>query len=448
MNITIEQIQLVNSQWDTSEIPVSQYSYRRTAFFDMKKWLSERLAISIQGLRRTGKSVLQAQLRDEYLKNNQLEPSRYLFYSFESDEFAKLFPPSMLEELLNLYFLRVLNERAQTLNEPVLICIDEIQNISNWQSVIKKYYDLNPNIKFIVTGSSSLYLEESSESLVGRIMDFIVPPLSFGEFLDLTQDESFPTVKSLEELLAFTPQQIKSERSILFEKFLLVGGFPEAAMMLTRGISIVEIQQYLVKSIISKILTKDLQKYFALEFIEQDLALFRILCNETGSEISYRNISKDVAISEEQVAKHFKTFHKAGLVRTLQKFDTKLRKTISAHPKSYVASPCLAFAYLGHSSIPAGSFIGHIVEGYAYERFVELCKYDEIYFTKPSRNKEIDFYLPGKKILAECKYRSDINTSLLEELRSYGEQFSLKPILLSKDHWGNAEVLGIPVCFL
>ena len=159
---SLEQIQLVNTHWADGQLPKSAYSYRRNAFFEMNKWLNERLAISIQGLRRTGKSVLQNQLRDQFVKSKQLDADRYLFYSFESDEFAKLFPPSIIEDLLDLYFSRILNEQAQRINKPVLICLDEVQNVSNWQSVIKRYYDLNPNIKFILTGSSSLYLEHSS----------------------------------------------------------------------------------------------------------------------------------------------------------------------------------------------------------------------------------------------------------------------------------------------
>ena len=172
-----------------------------------------------------------------------------------------------------------------------------------------------------------------------------------------------PTVGDLNELSSFRFQRMSAERASLFNRFLLVGGFPEAVGMLSRDMLVVEIQQYLVNSIISKILTKDLQKYFSLEFVDQDLSLFKILCAESGSAINYKRLSKDITLSEEKIAQHVKTFQKASLVRALQKFDPKLRKTIRAHPKVYAASPCLVFSYLGHTTIPTGSLIGHVVEG-------------------------------------------------------------------------------------
>ena len=283
---------------------------------------------------------------------------------------------------------------------------------------------------------------------MGRIIDFVVEPLCFGEFLDLLQLEDLPTVQSLEDLLSFKAPQISSKRLALFEQFLAVGGFPESTLMLSRNIPVAEIQQYIVKSIISKILTKDLQKYFNLNYVDQDLALFKILCNEAGSQINYKNISKDISLSEELVAKHFSTFHKASLIRILNKFDSKLRRVINAHPKYYPASACLALSYLGHSQIPQGSLVGHLVEGYVYERLQRLCKYDEIYFATPTRSSEIDFYIPNQKLLAECKYTANIKSSLLEQLVKYGDQFSLKPLLFTKQDLGNAQVIGIPACCL
>lgn len=448
MNINIEQIQLVNSHWNLDDLPEPRYSYHRNAFFEIKRWLDEHLAISIQGLRRTGKSVLQQQLSYDFIKNKKIKPLHYLFYSFDNDDFAELLPSEYFYDVLKLYFSRILNQDVQQIKEPVLICIDEIQNIRNWQNVIKQFYDLNENIKFILTGSSSLYLEESSESLVGRIMDFKIPPLCFGEFLDLYGHKNLATISNQQDLFKFYPQKISVEREDLFNQFLLAGGFPEAVLMLQRGKSVAEIQKYLVNSIISKILTKDLKKYFELNYTEQDLSLFRVLCSETGQEVSYKNIAKDVGMSEEKIALHYKTFEKAGLINSILKYHTKMRRTIKAHPKSYVVSPCLAFAYLAYSNIPTGSMIGHIVEGYVYKRLQTLYQSENIYFTKPTRTQEIDYYIPDFKVLAECKYRDHISQSTFELLGKFSRQYKLKPLLFSKDNWGNADIVGVPVSFL
>jgi predicted AAA+ superfamily ATPase len=48
--------------------------------------------------------------------------------------------------------------------EKVYIFLDEIQKVTDWQSKVKVYFDMYPNIKFFLTGSSSLYLQKK-ESL-------------------------------------------------------------------------------------------------------------------------------------------------------------------------------------------------------------------------------------------------------------------------------------------
>ncbi|MCD6277313.1 AAA family ATPase [candidate division WOR-3 bacterium] len=38
----------------------------------------------------------------------------------------------------------------------MFILFDEIQKVSDWQNKLKIYYDLHPDWKFIITGSSGL----------------------------------------------------------------------------------------------------------------------------------------------------------------------------------------------------------------------------------------------------------------------------------------------------
>ena len=71
--------------------------------------------------------------------------------------------------------------------EKAFIILDEIQLVHNITSVIKYIYDTY-NVKFIITGSSSLYMKgQFSESLAGRKHLFEMWPLSFDEFLQFKQ---------------------------------------------------------------------------------------------------------------------------------------------------------------------------------------------------------------------------------------------------------------------
>lgn len=86
-----------------------------------------------------------------------------------------------LSDVLDIYFSDILQESINSLKSKVYIFIDEIRFIKNWQNYLKVYF----YIKFIVTGSSSVHLfKDTSESLLGRIENIYVLPLTFNQFFN------------------------------------------------------------------------------------------------------------------------------------------------------------------------------------------------------------------------------------------------------------------------
>lgn len=69
------------------------------------------------------------------------------------------------------------------MNEKLYIFFNEIQKAKNWENQLKKYYDLNYNIKFIISGSASLKIKaKTKETLAGRVVEGEMRTLSFKEF--------------------------------------------------------------------------------------------------------------------------------------------------------------------------------------------------------------------------------------------------------------------------
>jgi predicted AAA+ superfamily ATPase len=68
--------------------------------------------------------------------------------------------------------------------------LDEVQKLPQFQNQIKVLYDLYPNIKFVISGSTSLFIrKKTQESLAGRIISCFVNPLSFYEYLFFKEKE-------------------------------------------------------------------------------------------------------------------------------------------------------------------------------------------------------------------------------------------------------------------
>lgn len=63
---------------------------------------------------------------------------------------------------------------------------DEIQYLKDWERQLKVLVDSFPETKFIVSGSAAAALKRhSTESGAGRFTDFMLPPLTFQEYIHL-----------------------------------------------------------------------------------------------------------------------------------------------------------------------------------------------------------------------------------------------------------------------
>lgn len=439
-----------NPHWQDGDLRAQTLpSFKRKLFSKITKRLDERFILCIQGLRRTGKSILQAQLLEELAGKDKPTPAKNILrYTFENEDILELLPSSELENLLELYFKEILKNHPQKIKERVIIALDEVQNVAHWQSVVKTYYDLNPNFKFIVTGSSSLFLQEGSESLAGRILEYNLPCFDFEEFLGLAGlPSNYPFANSIEGLSEVTPFYITEDIIKNFETFLLIGGFPDTALMHKSGLSIAEIQAFIRDSIISKVINKDLKKYFNLKNSLADQKLYKICAEESGSFVELTNLAREVGLNKITLKKHLDIFNQSRLLSFLSRYDRKVRREISATRKVYIASPSLMYALSFRDSTADSAFLGHAVETYAYQK---LSEYEQLLYVEKSTRpaEEVDFYLPRKKLLLESKYSKRIDVRDFKYLKAVEGKLKAKGIVLTRDSWSNLNLSCLPVWLL
>ncbi|MEM5812060.1 MAG: AAA family ATPase, partial [Candidatus Aenigmatarchaeota archaeon] len=133
--------------------------------------------------------------------------------------------------------------------DKVYVFFDEVHKCKDWENKIKVYYDLNPNIKFFLSGSASLIVsKKAKESLAGRIYEFILKPLTFKEFLEMKN------VK-----VSFEEAKLFNEKILLyFVDFVRKAGFPE----IINEDNDEKIKTYIKQSVIERIIYKDIPKEF------------------------------------------------------------------------------------------------------------------------------------------------------------------------------------------
>ncbi|MCL2221592.1 MAG: ATP-binding protein [Oscillospiraceae bacterium] len=132
----------------------------------------------ITGIRRSGKSVLLELLRAEI---NEFSQSIYL--NFESKKNAEY---TNADALYSYVVNRVGESKAKW-----YLFFDEIQEVTNWESVINSFrVDFDADI--YITGSNAKLLSGELATLIaGRYVQFTVYPLSYDEFLKLNKGKGF-----------------------------------------------------------------------------------------------------------------------------------------------------------------------------------------------------------------------------------------------------------------
>lgn len=399
-----------NPQWfDPNYHPSEKDWYERDLYQKIKNHLSDDLIISLTGLRRVGKSTLMKQALNHLLITNF--PKNIFYFSFDESVIKK--DTEILRQILENYAISILGRPLNKTDQKIFIFLDEIQIIPYWQDIIKTYYDLNPNLKFIVSGSSALFISrKSTESLAGRIGEIVVPPLSFKEYLDLNGIIKKEIHNGLEEYARLFPEYLSS----FFENYLQIGQFPQP---LKNNYSKDDTEKYL-QTIEDKIIEIDLPKTFYVKRLDILKIIFSYFKQSSGNLLSYENLTNDLGVDIRTTVKYIDWLKKAFLINICLNQTKKIVKSGRTSKKIYLTSTNFA------QNLP----LGNKVETYIFNFLKNLNPHVEFF---RFQTQEIDFIITtktGQKIPLEVKYQENIKESDEKNLRMFIKRYQPRDAFL------------------
>ena len=331
----------------------------RLIYQEIKKFMHVRQIISLTGLRRTGKTTIM--LKIVYDNIPKFDRMNIVYFSF--DEFRKI----KLIEVINAY-VKIINKDIN--KEKYLFLFDEIQKVENWEEQLKRIYDEHSNIKFIISGSESLFIRKKSrESLAGRMFEFQVKILTFKEFL------SFKNLKF--DNLSLYKEEILRE----YKNFLFSNGFPE---MVGEKREIAD--KYVKNNVIEKIIYRDIPQIIPVQepaILEQ---IFKIILNDPGEIISLDDLAKELRISRQTVSLYIDYLEKSFLIRKLYNFSRNARKTQRKLKKYY---PTI----ISHELVEKNEMSGKV-----FETFI-VNQLDAEFFWRDTYKNEVDIVKINSNIL-------------------------------------------------
>ena len=394
----LERLRYENPWWINKQIPeVFSKMARRLYFSLFYPFVIEnkiRRALVLMGPRRVGKTVKLFHSIQELLNEN-INPQKIFFIGIDNPIYVHL----GLEDILNLC--------RQSLNQEDLngcyIFFDEIQYLKDWERHLKVLVDSYPETKFIVSGSAAAALKwHSTESGAGRFTDFMLPPLTFQEYIHLKEMNHLIYKGEISYGEDQIPYCLTHDIKVLnkeFVHYLNFGGYPE--VVLSEKIQS-DMGRYVKNDIVDKVLLRDLPSLYGIKDVQELNRFFTYVAYNRGNEFSYESMSKESRIQKETLKKYLEYLEAAFLIKILNKVDltAKRLKRITSF-KVYLTNPSLRTALFSPIS-ETDSEMGNMLETAVLSQWMHREKLDLTYARwKEGRNEgEVDIVLVDEK-----KYR-------------------------------------------
>lgn len=402
----------------------------------IKPFLQRKEAISIVGPRQAGKTTLVKHLTDEL----QTEGKKVKFITFEKKADLALFQNSI-------------EDFKEIASQFDCVVIDEFQYAKDGGQKLKYLFDTT-NIKFIVTGSSSLELRsQTGKYMVGRIFDFELLPFSFREYLSLEDPEIFILLsKKFDSNVVFDfninqgfGKEINERISGWLEKYVVYGGYPAVATSKTT----IE-KEKILESISDNYLLKEIRGLLNLETEDELIRLQKFLAAQIGNLIKYEELSNVSNLTNKELMKHLNILEKTYIINLIKPFFTNKRTELTKNPKSY-------FIDLGMRNYLLGDFrplairndAGSVMENYALSNLQKIYPAQAFKYWRTKSKAEVDFIIEnGVDIIpVEIKYSS--KKIIGKSLHSFIEKFKpAKAIVLTKDFLAEETIKNCKVQFI
>lgn len=331
-------------------------------------------AVVLLGPRRVGKTILVYHAIQDLLTQRGVSGRDILYVSLETPLYTGL----TLEGVVNRFkklFVRPEGTR-------LYVFFDEIQYLKGWEVHLKSLVDTFRGIRFVATGSAAAALKtKSAESGAGRFTEFVLPPLTFAEYLRFIEQE--------DELI----REIGEERGTFrydtgdvhglndaFIEYLNFGGYPEAVFspMMRQNP-----RRFIKSDIIDKVLLRDLPSLYGINDIQELNGLFNTLAYNTGEELSLEAISKTSQVGKITLVKYLDYLEAAFLIRRVHRVDQDAAHFKRAATfKVYLTNPTMRAALFGPVD-EHHEAVGQLVETAVFSQWLHNAPLvDSLYYAR------------------------------------------------------------------
>ncbi|MGO1585908.1 MAG: ATP-binding protein, partial [Mesonia sp.] len=372
----LDRLRFENYWWRHHTIEEDYNDMQRRLYFDIFKPMvidqSVKRAVVLMGPRRVGKTVMLHHTIQELLEQG-VPAQKIIFITVENPIYTTI----ALEDLFN-YALEAVGQKNP---KDCYVFFDEIQYLKDWEIHLKTLVDSYRSTKFIVSGSAAAALKfKSNESGAGRFTDFLLPPLTFYEYIHINNLQHLMVESSLlwknkeQPFYDTINAQLLNEH---FVKYINFGGYPEIIfspqMQKNPG-------RYIKQDIVDKVLLRDLPSLYGIKDVEELNRLFTTICFNTAHEFDYGDLSRTSGVKKHLIKTYIEYLESAFLVKKISRVN-HTGKTFQREVKFklYLSNPSLYAALFTPVTITNEKKMGDLVETAIYSQWMHRDWFNPYY---------------------------------------------------------------------
>lgn len=329
-----------------------ELGHPREALDILSKTLKSPSISIITGLRRSGKSTLQAQLAKTYF------PDDYYYINFDDERWTGFQAAQFSlvhETLISLFGVKK------------YFLMDEVQNIPGWEAFVRRLYD--DGHKLIITGSNaSLLSREIGSHLTGRHQSVELFPFSFSEFLGFKKIDPEPHN---------TTGSAALKRAL--RNYLMTGGIPDALKYP---------EDNFCAQLYQDILYRDIAARYSIDSMKNLKEMSLFLLGNIGKPLSFNKLRQMLMLGSVNTVKSYMDYLESSwLYFTTNVYSASVKQQQIAAKKIY----CIDNGIISQVAFQTSDNLGWLLENTV---FLQLRRQtSEIFYAKNEDGTEVDFLI-------------------------------------------------------
>ena len=296
------------------------------------------------------------------------------------------------------------------LNNKNLICgFDELHKYSEWRDFLKGFFDGNPNLKVLVTGSARLTVySHGGDSLRGRYFAYTMHPLSVAELAHEGE-----MVSSEREFIP--PIQLQDDQ---WHTLLLFGGFPEPFLRSSQNFH----RRWSI-STSDQLLREDIRDLTRIQALSQIEMLATRIQHQVSQLMSYSSFARDIRSTIPTVTRWIETLESLYYCFRVTPWFTNVARALRKEPKYYLWD----WSQVPNQGARHENLVASALMKYTQRRTELGYGTYSLHFLRDKQKREVDFVVvrDGKPLMI-VEVKTNTKAGISKHLSYFQEQLGVK----------------------